>query len=469
MAGYLGNVPVPQATMTFDKFTATAGQTSFATSGYTPNFLQVYLNGVHLVNGTDYTATNGSDVVLTSGAADGDVLEVVAFTTFEAADVTASSGFTVTGNLSVDGGTIKLDGNYPIGTNNTALGDAALDDASFSGEHNVAIGHEALTAATTGSSNTAVGRRSLQSDTTGNFNIAVGRDALASNTTADNNTAVGYQAGYNNNAGAITSVGHKSLYSNTTGSSNTAVGREAAYSNTSGTNNAALGRDALYSNTTSINNTAVGYQAGYSNTTSDGRNAYFGHVAGLNSTGSYNTFIGAGAGNQMTTGTKNTILGRYNGNQDGLDIRTSSNNIVLSDGDGNPRLWFDGSGNFFVPPMGAGAGSYTVKWNSSTGEVTRDSSSQRYKQNIRDSIYGLSDVLQIQSRMFEYKKEGRTDVGFVAEELNEIIPELVAKNEENQPEAVSYDRLTSVLVKAIQEQQATIEALEARIAALEAN
>ena len=82
MSGYIGTIPTPQATQTRDTFTATAGQTSFATSGYTPNYLDVFLNGVHLVSGTDYTATNGSDVVLTTGAAEGDNVQVVAFTTF---------------------------------------------------------------------------------------------------------------------------------------------------------------------------------------------------------------------------------------------------------------------------------------------------------------------------------------------------------------------------------------------------
>ena len=46
----------------------------------------------------------------------------------------------------------------------------------------------------------------------------------------------------------------------------------------------------------------------------------------------------------MTTGSKNTIIGSYNGNQNSLDIRTSSNNIVLSDGDGNPRIVANSSG-----------------------------------------------------------------------------------------------------------------------------
>ena len=84
MAGYIGTQPVPQATQTRDAFTATAGQTSFTTSGYTPGFLDVYLNGVKLA-AADYTATNSTDVVLAVGAAVNDILEVVAYTTFEAA------------------------------------------------------------------------------------------------------------------------------------------------------------------------------------------------------------------------------------------------------------------------------------------------------------------------------------------------------------------------------------------------
>lgn len=83
MSGYIGTTPVPQASQTRDVFTATAGQTSFATTGYTPAFLDVYVNGVHLKNGTDYTASNGSDVVMASGLTVGDYVEVVAFTTFE--------------------------------------------------------------------------------------------------------------------------------------------------------------------------------------------------------------------------------------------------------------------------------------------------------------------------------------------------------------------------------------------------
>ena len=101
MAGYIGTIPVPQATQNREAFTATSNQTSFATLGYTPGFIDVYLNGVKLA-AADYTATNGSDVVLSSGATVGDILEVVAFSAFTVADQTFT-GTTTAANLTVTG------------------------------------------------------------------------------------------------------------------------------------------------------------------------------------------------------------------------------------------------------------------------------------------------------------------------------------------------------------------------------
>jgi len=94
MSGYIGTQPVPQATQKRQAFTATAGQTTFATSGYSVGFVDVYMNGVKLA-AADYTATNGSDVVLAVAAVVGDTLEIVAFTSF-----VASGGLAATNNLS---------------------------------------------------------------------------------------------------------------------------------------------------------------------------------------------------------------------------------------------------------------------------------------------------------------------------------------------------------------------------------
>jgi hypothetical protein len=225
-----------------------------------------------------------------------------------------------------------------------------------------------------------------------------------------------------------------------------------------------------YFNGASAINTYVGYRAGFSSTganSSDYGNVFIGYNAGYSvanaggtQTGIYNTFVGTSSGDVITTGSKNTILGRFNGNTGGLDIRTSSNNIVLSDGDGNPRFHFDGT-TWHTFTLASGAGTNALKFNSSTGAWTYDTSSARYKDNIRDSIYGLSHVMQMRSTQFEYKDTGRSDVGLIAEELDPIIPELVMKNKDGQPDSVSYDRMVSVLVKAIQELKAEFDAYKA--------
>jgi hypothetical protein len=267
------------------------------------------------------------------------------------------------------------------GTQNVAVGSQSLL-AHTTGNYNVAVGQNALVSNTTASDNTGVGAFALDANTTGANNTAVGGNALGANTTADNNTAVGYQAGYTNTTGTRntfvgrgtgytsngddnTAVGRNALYNNTTGSGNAVLGVDALTTNTTGGLNTAIGYLALNANTTANNNTAVGYQSLYANTTGSENNAF--GVGALqnnttgndnlalgrlslrdNTTGTGNTAVGEGGGSLMTTGSANTILGRYNGNQGGLDIRTASNYIVLSDGDGNPRGIFDSSGNLLV-------------------------------------------------------------------------------------------------------------------------
>jgi hypothetical protein len=86
MASYIGNVPAAQATQTRQSLTAVAGQTTFGTAGYTPGYIDVYLNGVHL-EPTDFEASNGSDIVLLSAAELDDILTYVSYTTFEVSNL----------------------------------------------------------------------------------------------------------------------------------------------------------------------------------------------------------------------------------------------------------------------------------------------------------------------------------------------------------------------------------------------
>jgi hypothetical protein len=251
------------------------------------------------------------------------------------------------------------------------MGESALVN-NTTASNNTAVGYQAGYSNTTGTAIDAFGSLALYSNSTGGSNVAVGRQALYSNTTASNNTAVGGASGYSNTTGSDNVfMGAGTAFFNTTGSYNTVLGRSALFSNTTASNNTAVGYQAGYANTTAVGNTFIGYQSGVTVTTGTYNigvgvnsgpnlstatgtgNVYIGVGAGASlTTGTYNTFVGAsgqvnqGSGGLITTGSKNTILGPYNGNQGGLDIRTASNCIVLSDGDGNPRQIIDSAGVF---------------------------------------------------------------------------------------------------------------------------
>jgi hypothetical protein len=408
------------------------------------------------------------------------------------------------------------------------------------GNGNTALGNVALYINSTGSNNSALGESALGSNTVGGNNTALGLQALYSNTTASSNTAVGYQAGFSNTTGGIQAFGRVALYSNTTGVDNTAVGDQALFSNTTGANNTALGKESLRANTTANNNTAVGYQAGYSNTTGTGhtalgyqagyshttanRNTLVGIVTGYGlTTGSGNTFIGtpglgnaAGCGFAMTTGSDNTIIGGFTGNQGGLDIRTLNNNIVLSDGDGNPRVRWNGGafhmGSDLTTVLNGGGGETATKMfatsgyfafnnnttngnftlyvtsgpnqtsngyiafaknNNSTGAITTNgstttygtSSDYRLKENVEPLSGGLAKVMQLKPVTWTWKLNGIAGEGFIAHELQAVCPEAVngekdAIKEDGsiKPQTVDTSFLVATLTAAIQELKAEFDA-----------
>jgi len=251
--------------------------------------------------------------------------------------------------------TIKLDGNYPDGSANVAMGLTALDslDGSSPGGNNIAIGNAALTALTTGSHNIAIGSSAGDALTTGGKNIAIGFEALSTEDGNGESTAIGYQALKTQNAGASglnVAVGYLAGTAVSTGVKNTLLGAEAGDAINSGGSNVAVGYNALTATTTSSSNTAVGADALKTNVTG-ASNVAVGNTALEVATGSNNTAIGKDAGNLITSGAANTIIGQFDGNQgtlQTLDIRTSSNHIVLSDGAGEPRIVVENNGRVLV-------------------------------------------------------------------------------------------------------------------------
>ena len=135
--------------------TATAAQTSFTVEGgYRINELGVYRNGVRLVQGKDFTASDGTTVTLLSGATVGDILDFYVLDSFNVADaintvgdqtlsgqLTASSGFSIgitsSGTLiNQDGGAVSgITSMNFVGTGNTFSYNSATNtiDVSISG------------------------------------------------------------------------------------------------------------------------------------------------------------------------------------------------------------------------------------------------------------------------------------------------------------------------------------------------
>ena len=140
---------------------------------------------------------------------------------------------------------------------------------------------------------------------------------------------------------------------------NTAVGELALGANTSSSTNTAMGYNAMKAITTGSGNTAFG-AVSLALATTTGNNTAFGRGALFPSTGTQNTALGYNAGGDMTTGSKNTIVGSFSGNGGGLDIRTLSNYIVLSDGDANPRAYWNGADATFGGLIGTSAAAATI-------------------------------------------------------------------------------------------------------------
>lgn len=180
--------------------------------------------------------------------------------------------------------------------------------------------------------------------------------------------------------------------------------------------------------------------------------------------------IGAVGGNNasISVGSGGTVL-----------LQTGNTSRFQVDSSTGYKQFYNGSIYIDNTAISSAVGTNALRYNTSNGFVTYDTSSRLIKDNIVDSPYGLDAVLALQPRKYFRTDDQREEVGFVADEVEGVVPETVTygpkscftKNEEDTeiiPVGVNYDRLTSVLCKAIQELNAKVEALEARIAVLEA-
>jgi hypothetical protein len=321
---------------------------------------------------------------------------------------------------------------------NTSLGFGALQSLNSSdAQYNVAIGYQAGTGITDGSKNVCIGGKAGDGLTSGDYNVVIGYDA----------------AGF----GAFT------------GSENVFIGRNAGIGITSGWGNVAVGDGALGNENDMDGSVAIGkYALALQQANIDPYNVAVGYEAGKAVTiGQNNTLVGTRAGstgtNDLTEGQNCLILGNYAS----ASAATVSNEITL--------------GNSSIATIRAQVTTITAL------------SDERDKKDIVDLEQGLAMVKQLKPRQFVWDhraekrivreattdadgnpikvdkeeefysaRKGAKDVGFIAQELQTVDNEWIQLVSASNPDKLeaSYGKLVPVLVKAIQELAAEIDALK---------
>ena len=338
---------------------------------------------------------------------------------------------------------------------NTAVGAGTL--LSNTANQNTAVGAAALLLNTTGESNTAVGVTALLNNTEGSFNTAIGGQALLHNT-GNANTATGVQTLYQNTTGqGNVANGTQVLYFNTTGEFNTATGFTALEKNTTGNNNTATGSRALFNNTIGQENTAIGTLALFSNATGN-INTAVGERALLNNTGGAgNTAIGYLAGSNLTIGDDNICIGNVGVAGDAGVIRIGESFIGATYIAGISGQTAPGGAAVFV---------------NGDGKLGTSTSSARFKDEIKPMAEASEALFALQPVTFRYKKEidpkGIPQFGLLAEEVEEVNPDLIIRDLQGKPLTVRYEQINAMLLNEFQKEHRTVIELKKEIAVLAA-
>ncbi|MCP9494026.1 MAG: tail fiber domain-containing protein [Pyrinomonadaceae bacterium MAG19_C2-C3] len=277
-------------------------------------------------------------------------------------------------------------------------------------------------------------------------------------------------------------------------------------------------------NSSSINNTFVGFRAGDA-ATNGGNNSFFGASAGsLNTTGGANSFFGRDAGNTNVSGNSNTIISHDadvgSGNLSFATavgagaVVSTSNTIQLGRTTGNDRVLIPGqlsstgqiiagggialnatdirlfgatdTNHIFSYEAGFNgilSRSFEFQWRrfnnggntlmilANNGVLTtiggfQQSSDARYKTDVQTFGNALDTIRRLRGVTFNWKpelqKDSRLQIGFIAQEVEAVLPELVT-TDENGYKSVSYANAVPVLVEAVKQQQEQIEQFQNQI------
>jgi len=263
---------------------------------------------------------------------------------------------------------------------------------------------------------------------------------------------------------ANTFLGNDALINNTTGYENTAVGTDAMAGNDTGFWDTAVGSYALQYDNVGVGNTAVGFRALWLNT-GNGSNTAVGANALGNNTGFRNTALGANAGVDLTDGGYNIDIGA-----DVVGVAGESNTIRIGSQGTQTATFIAGISGTPISggvPIGVNA----------SGQVGVRPSSARYKEAIQPMGKASEAILALKPVTFRYKKEIDPDCtpefGLVAEQVEKVNPDLVARDADGKPYTVRYEAVNAMLLNEFlkehrknEEQQAIIDRQQKQIEAL---
>jgi hypothetical protein len=233
-----------------------------------------------------------------------------------------------------------------------------------------------------------------------------------------------------------TVLGDNALSSNTTGESNTAAGSSALLFNTTGLENTATGVGVLLRNSTGNDNVAEGFRA-----------------LSYNTTGGSNIAIGSNAGINLTTGSNNIDIGALGSAGEANTIRIGRSGIQTK--------------TFIQGIRGATVANGVGVIVGTTGQLGTVVSSARFKEATKPMDKASEAILALKPVTFRYKKDldpdGIPQFGLVAEDVEKINPNLVARDEQGKPFTVRYEAVNAMLLNEFLKEHRKVEDLNGRL------
>ena len=237
------------------------------------------------------------------------------------------------------------------------------------------------------------------------------------------------------------------------------------------------------------NNNPVSGQTGYGcNTLLLGCNnqAHFGEnniIGGTDSDGYGTNSIAFGCGATSATGGQQYAFGTGTTNPNNGSTANTNDSFVI----GRYNKWNISDSHLFAVGMGSGdndalrSNAFNISSNGRTGlgctspqtrldvnGTTRttslvETSARRYKENIVSLQDQLDNIKKLEPVEFEWKETKKKDIGLIAEDVEKVYPHLVEHDDNGDLMGVKYSKITSLLIKAVQEQQQQIEELKKEI------